>query len=259
MTEEAFITNISASLQKQAEIAYSIKIDNAHIPFYHVPFDFFCEEYTTLWKKYNLALFRSLQLYIRYLKQLLAWKEVLPKANSDAAPTLTMDYLHPVFRSICDIPTTFKDQLLRAATKLSRVSTGDFELISWKHEDRSKKWPKEMERATLADVDLLPLCELVTEDLYESDTAKHFADLHGRFMHDAHPTLLEGMGDARQDSIGAIVYCSEEPLALNAELEALFRHLPLLSRSYQAFNEYAHSKYQLLPHRINLENTTRTS
>lgn len=256
MTEKAFITSISASLQKQAKVAYAIEIDGTHIPFHHVPSDFFCEEYMTLWEKYNTALFRSLQLYIRYLRQLLAWQEVLPEANSDIAPTLTMDYLHPVFRAICDTPTTFKDQLMRAATKLSRISSGDLALISWNHEDRTKNWPKEMKHAALTDADLLPLFELVTKDLYESDTAKHFSDLHGRFMHDAHPTFLEGMKDAQQDSIGAIVYYSEEALDLNTELESLLLHLPQLGRSYQAFNEYAYNKYLSLPHRINLENTT---
>lgn len=96
MIEKAFIANIYTHLQKQAEIAYTIKIDNTHIPFYDAPSDFFCEEYTTLWRKYNAALFKSLQLYIRYLKQLLAWKEVLPAVTSNVAPTLIMDYLHPV-------------------------------------------------------------------------------------------------------------------------------------------------------------------
>ena len=113
-----------------------------------------------------------------------------------------------------------------------------------------------MKHAALTDADLLPLFELVTKDLYESDTAKHFSDLHGRFMHDAHPTFLEGMKDAQQDSIGAIVYYSEEALDLNTELESLLLHLPQLGRSYQAFNEYAYNKYLSLPHRINLENTT---
>lgn len=254
MIEKAFIANIYTHLQKQAEIAYTIKIDNTHIPFYDAPSDFFCEEYTTLWRKYNAALFKSLQLYIRHLKQLLAWKEVLPAVTSNVAPTLIMDYLHPVFKTICDIPTTFKDQLLRAATKLSRVSAGDFEFISWKHKDHTKKWPKEMEHAALEDASLLPLYELVTKNLYESDTAKHFASLHGRFMHDAHPTLLEGVNDAQQDSLGAIVYYSEEPYNLSTEIEMLLFHLPLLRMSYQAFNEYANSKYRSLTHRSCPEN-----
>lgn len=46
MIEKAFIANIYTHLQKQAEIAYTIKIDNTHIPFYDAPSDFFCEEYT---------------------------------------------------------------------------------------------------------------------------------------------------------------------------------------------------------------------
>ena len=49
MTKEALITNVSCNLQKQAGIAYAIGIENVRIPFYQVPSDFFCEEYTTLW------------------------------------------------------------------------------------------------------------------------------------------------------------------------------------------------------------------
>ena len=67
MTKEALITNVSCNLQKQAGIAYAIGIENVRIPSYQVPSDFFCEEYTTLWRKHNTALFRSLQLYVRYL------------------------------------------------------------------------------------------------------------------------------------------------------------------------------------------------
>lgn len=47
MTKEALITNVSCNLQKQAGIAYAIGIENVRIPFYQVPSDFFCEEYTT--------------------------------------------------------------------------------------------------------------------------------------------------------------------------------------------------------------------
>lgn len=49
-----------------------------------------------------------------------------------------------------------------------------------------------MKRAAAIDADLSPPYELAAKDLYGSDTAKHFASLHGRFVHDAHPTLLEG-------------------------------------------------------------------
>ena len=65
MTKEALITNVSCNLQKQAGIAYAIGIENVRIPFYQAPSDFFCEEYTTLWRKHNTALFRSLQLSVR--------------------------------------------------------------------------------------------------------------------------------------------------------------------------------------------------
>lgn len=76
--EKAFIANIYTHLQKQAEIAYAIKIDNTHIPFYDAPSDFFCEEYTALWRKYNTALFKSLQLYIRYLNNCWHGKKCSP-------------------------------------------------------------------------------------------------------------------------------------------------------------------------------------
>lgn len=230
MTKEAPITNVSCSLQKQAEIAYAIGIENARIPFYQVPSGFFCEEHTTLWRKHNTALFRSLQLYVRNLKQLLAWEEVLPSVDSDATPTLIMDYPHPVFKTICDIPITFKDQLLRAATILSRVSVGDLEYISSKHKDRRRNWTDAMKRATAIDADLSPLSELPAKDLYGSDTVKHFASLHGRFVHDAHPTLLEGINDAQQDSIGTTVYYSEGPYNLSAEIKVYCFTCPYSTR-----------------------------
>ncbi|WP_455798438.1 hypothetical protein [Adlercreutzia sp. CNCM I-6207] len=53
MTKEALITNVSCNLQKQAGIAYAIGIENVRIPFYQAPSDFFCEEYTTLWRKHG--------------------------------------------------------------------------------------------------------------------------------------------------------------------------------------------------------------
>lgn len=111
-----------------------------------------------------------------------------------------------------------------------------------------------MKRAAAIDADLSPPYELAAKDLYGSDTAKHFASLHGRFVHDAHPTLLEEINDAQQDSSGVTVYHSEGSYNLSAEIKVLLLHLPLLCTSYQAFNEYANSKYRSLSHHPYPEN-----
>ena len=137
---------------------------------------------------------------------------------------------------------------------MSHVSIGDLEYISSKHKDRRRNQADAMKRAAAIDADLSPPYELAAKDLYGSDTAKHFASLHGRFVHDAHPTLLEEINDAQQDSSGVTVYHSEGSYNLSAEIKVLLLHLPLLCTSYQAFNEYANGKYRSLSHHPYPEN-----
>lgn len=100
---------IGNALKEHSILSLQVRVEDAHTPYYRVPQDFGHDEFCVVWSEYNDALFRSLHLYIRYFRQLLAWEKLLPNVGSDVVSTLIMDYVHPVFRTICDIPVTFKD------------------------------------------------------------------------------------------------------------------------------------------------------
>lgn len=111
-----------------------MKLDGSRILFHTVKRDFFSNAFLDVFASYNIALFDSVRLMIRYEKSLKAWKEIVSEVcEKDLKETLIMDYVNPVFVAACDLPNVFKDQLVRGCVKLATSAKGDF---SYLREDR---------------------------------------------------------------------------------------------------------------------------
>lgn len=235
---------IASTFHRQAELCSAISIPEAHVLFAQVPSHLLADEFCTIWQEYNCALFQSLHLYVRYLKSLQAWDTLLPDIPSESVATIVMDYVFPAFRTICDIPVTFKDQLAKGAVKLAHITRGDYDVISEKHPHRRLNWHKEMAVLSETNDKIQELYAIADEALYRSKSARHFRELHGRFLHDSSVNLVQGLSSVIRDSRGAFLFTYEEPLNLTTELELLRAHLPNLVAAYTAFNEFAQREHR---------------
>lgn len=64
---------------------------------------------------------------IRYEKSLMAWRKIFSEIDDkEVRDSLTMDYVHPVFVTACDLPSMFKDRLVRGRTKLATIAGDDY-------------------------------------------------------------------------------------------------------------------------------------
>lgn len=234
---------IASIFHRQAELCSAISIPEAHVLSGQVPSHPLADGFCTIWQEYNCALFQSLHLYVRYLKSLKAWDTLLPDIPSESLATIVMDYVFPTFRTICDIPTTFKDQFAKGAVKLARIARGNYDAISQEHSNRRLNWHKEMSFLSETNDKIQELYTIADEALYRSKSARHFRELHGRFLHDSSVNLVQGLSSVIQDSRGAFLFTYEESLNLTTELELLRAHLPNLVTAYTEFNEFAQREY----------------
>ena len=84
-----------------------------------------------MFNAYDIGLFDSIRLMIRYEKPLKAWRQIIDGMDSGVVKdTLIMDYVHPVFIVLCDTPNAFKDQLVRGCVRLAAISKGDIRISS---------------------------------------------------------------------------------------------------------------------------------
>lgn len=122
---------IGDALQKHPKLCYAATLEESHIPFHPKKLAFFGDAFCDVFNAYDIGLFDSIRLMIRYEKPLKAWRQIIDGMDSGVVKdTLIMDYVHPVFIVLCDTPNAFKDQLVRGCVRLAAISKGDIRISS---------------------------------------------------------------------------------------------------------------------------------
>ena len=245
MDDDNFAEAITKLVGRHPALNYQMKIDNSHILFHTVRRDFFSNAFLDVFTSYNIALFDSVRLMIRYEKSLKAWQEIISEINEKVLKdTLIMDYVHPVFVAACDLPNVLKDQLVRGCVKLATSAKGDF---SYLREDR-RDWFRAMLRSC-SDTPLgKKLCNVIEVDLYSCADATHFRKLHGAGMHDLSQNLVGGLNQTISPYEGAVIQTYIKPFDLGEEIKALDRQRLRMQNAYQQFGEYGDALFESLSH-----------
>lgn len=246
--DEEFIDKMTDIVQRHLRVSYAMPIEDAHIAFEQVPSDFLNDDYCTVWREYNAALFECVRLLVRYEKALKAWEELCRDLEEDVRLTCLADYAYPTFRVACDIPLTFKEQLAKDVVKLEHLARGDRSLIEMDADERrAGYYYKEVDRLESEDSGLSQIRSCLTTDLYESDEAQHLQGMHGKLFHDASATLMSGKTTIASFSRGMYATVVEGPIDLKAELGVLDCHRARIQRGYRLFNDRAHALFDSLP------------
>lgn len=247
MSEE-FVTKVTESVRRHPDLYYSIKIEDEHIPFLPARGDPLNDTFCNVWHEYSYAMFDSIRQLIRYEKSLYAWKQLVEDTDDNVKNTVVMDYVFPTFRIACDLPSTFKDQVIRAVVKLTCISEGDSSPIATSSTGESKRmdWVKKIKRICKKNPDTKKLYDAIDRDLYNSQDATHFRNLHGFAIHDSSSNLVSGKPVTAAMASGVVMFGYEEPLDLVQELEIIDRHRRSIQNVYVMFDEYASKLYENL-------------
>lgn len=235
MENDSLAGSIAKLVGRHPALYYQMALDKSHVIFHTVKSDFFGDAFLEVFATYNIALFDSVRLMIRYEKSLKAWQEIISEASDKILKdTLIMDYVHPVFVAACDLPNVFKDQLVRGCVKLATSAKGDY---SYLREDR-RDWFRAMLRSC-SDTPLgKKLCNVIEVDLYSCADATHFRKLHGAGMHDISQTLVSGLNQTISPFEGVTFQTYTKPFDLSEEIEVLDRQRLKMQNAYLLFGEY---------------------
>lgn len=240
---DSLSAQIAAVLSKHPVLYYSAQLENSHIAAHRDKKSFLGDPFTDTYNAYNGALFDSVRQMIRYEKSLSAWSTVIADIDSkDVKYTLIMDYIHPVFRFLSDIPNVFKDQLVRACVKLATISKGDYSLV---HINAAKdgaprcNWFKKLQNSCSDTALGNQLIAIINEDLFEHPDAKHFRELHGNSAHDLTPTLVSGINQSYSAGDAVSIQTYTPPVDLPNELAIIDRHRLRIQNAYVLFGDYA--------------------
>ena len=241
--DDNFAVTIAALIGKHPALYYSMQLEDSNVPHHAVRCDILNGTFCDVFKSYNSALFDCVRLMIRYEKFLAAWRPIIDGVDDKVTrDTLIMDYVHPTFTVLCDLPNMFKDRLVRGCVKLASVSKGDYSYLS----DDRRNWFKSMEEVC-GDTELgRQMNDLVDGDLYKVDDAKHFIDIHGAGMHDLLPTLVSGTGVTMSPAKGVVILTYNAEFDLGKELEIVDRHRRRIQDAYMLFGQYGDALYDEL-------------
>ena len=250
MENDELAKEIEKLIIKHPNLYYSMELDGSHIEHHPNPVDLRYDSFCDVFKLYNDGLFDSLRLTIRYEKSLKAWCEIIPDVDdesSDLKNTLIMDYVYPVFIMACNIPNTFKDQLVRGCTKIALLAKSNESCIAetgtGKRRNR-RAWHDQMKEACSGTPLGERLCDIVANDLYSSDDAAHFRQIHGLVNHDVSQNLVSGLMEMCSMGNGLTVQMYKEPFNLGEELERIDRHRYKLQDAYVLFGKYCDALYK---------------
>lgn len=221
--DDGLAAAIAAFIGKHPALYYAMQPEDSDVPYHAVRYDILNDTFCDVFKSYNSALFDCVRLMIRYEKSLAAWRPIIDDADDKVIrDTLIMDYVHPAFTVLCDLPNMFKDRLARGCIKLASVSKGDYSYLDGGRRD----WFKAMGKVC-RDTELgRQMHDLVNGDLLKTDDAKHFLDIHGAGMHDLLPTLVSGTGVTLSPAKGVAILTYNAAFGLGKELEIVDRHRP---------------------------------
>lgn len=242
-----FADEVSEVLERHPRLYYTTVLHDSHIPMHPRKHDLLGGMLSGVYNSYNDGLFESIRLMVRYEKSLMAWEEIT--AEMEGGPlkdTVIMDYAYPVFTALCDIPNTFKDQLVRACVKLSALARGDGFYNAIEEKDSRVNWFSEMSKLRSDSHACGQLCDVVENDLFRDPDARHFRDIHGARVHDLSPSLASGLVQSRVLGDGVVSLIWSAPFHLASELEIIDRHRLRMQHAYRLFGEFADSLYDEL-------------
>lgn len=233
---------IGDALQEHPKLYYAATLKESHIPFHPKKLAFFGDAFCDVFNAYDIGLFDSIRLMIRYEKSLKAWQKIISRIDSrEVRDTLIMDYVHPVFMVLCDTPNTFKDQLVRGCVKLADISRGDNSYLVEEGEKGPirRNWFAEMKSVCVGSSLGERLLEIVDDDLYGCTDAAHFRKIHGAGVHDLSQTLVSGLVQSYSPADGVTLQTYVKPFDLGRELEIADRQRMRMQNAYTLFCEYA--------------------
>lgn len=248
MSEECGYDNgltavIAELIGKHPALYYPMRLEDSHVSCHGAKHDFSNDTFCDVFNSYNCSLFECVRLMVRYEKSLSAWQAIIDEVDDGVIrDTLMMDYVHPTFTVLCDLPNVFKDRLARGCVKLASVSKGDRSYLN----EHRRNWFQEMEKVCL-DTDIgCRMWEVVNGDLYKENDAKHFLDIHGAGMHDLLPTLVSGTGIVLSPVDGVILQAYSPSFDLGKELKIVDRHRRRIQTAYMLFGQYGNALYDEL-------------
>lgn len=151
-----------------------------------------------------------------------------------------MDYVHPVFVTVRDLPNVFKDRLVRGCVKLATIAEGDY---SYLRKSRCN-WFNAMSTACASSPLGKQLCSIVDKDSYKGADATHFRELRGSGMHDLSQTLVAGSSQIASSVNGLTMQVITEAFDLDKELEILDRQRLRIQDAYPLFGKYGDALYE---------------
>lgn len=239
-----FIDEVSKVLARHPVLCYTITLNESHVPIHPHKQGHLVSAFCDVCNSYNDGLFESIRLMVRYEKSLMAWEEITTGMESGPLKdTVIMDYAYPTFTALCDIPNTFKDQLVRACVKLSALARGDGFYNAVEEKGSRVNWFSEMSKLRSESCICGQLCDVVENDLFRNPDARHFRDIHGARVHDLSPSLVSGLAQSCVFGDGVTSLTWSGPFCLASELEIIDRHRLRMQHAYQLFGELADSLY----------------
>lgn len=244
---DEFVEKVAELVGKHPGIYYPIALEDSCVSKHPDKGDMLNDVFCSVFTLYNNGLFDSIRLMIRYEKSLKAWEEIASTIDDESLRnSVVMDYVHPVFMVICDIPNTFKDRLACGCVKLASLAKGDDSYlveIDKKGRPNRLSWFNEM-KAVCPDASLgSRLCEIVEKELYECADAEHFRRIHGMSIHDLSPSLVSGLRDVSSMGNGLTAWSYSKSFDLCKELEVIDRHRCRMQDAYLLFGEYGDMLY----------------
>lgn len=242
-----FADEVSEALGRHPGLCYTTVLHDSHVPMHPRKHDLLDDVFSGVYNSYNDGLFESIRLMVRYEKSLMAWEEIA--AEMEGGPlkdTVIMDYAYPVFIALCDIPNTFKDQLVRACVKLAALAKEDGSYIDVEERGSRVNWFSEMSKLRSESCICRQLCDIVENGLFRDPDARHFRDIHGARVHDLSPSLASGLVQSRVLGDGVVSLIWSAPFHLASELEIIDRQRLRMQCAYRLFGEFADSLYNEL-------------
>lgn len=236
---------IAIALAKHSSLCDKVELDESEIPRKQVPSSFLGDDYQRkmycgIWENYDYALLESIDLIAEYEKSLIAWHETIDSMSDDSAKLVVAKrYIYPTLRLIWDLPTTYKDQMVRAVVKLHSVSAKNYSIFS-----QDRHWIAELKRIACSDflVDIFNQ-NILEKELYSSNSASRYRRLHATAFHDVSPTLLTEQRYMHVTEDWVMFPDYLEQIDLSLEIESIDEYRKTINKTYPAFYAFASVLY----------------